>query len=112
MLRLATATEPDLIVPVTARTGFFAAKALEEVILPTMLASLPTTTLFSSVTELSPAHSLLMEDVRVYVPAVLGVAIVITPVLPVDFTNLVTAGTSSVSAHSTVTAQSFFTREI
>jgi hypothetical protein len=79
----ATATEPDLTVPVIETVGLFVTKPVVVLSFAVTLANFPTVTdLEITVGSPAPAHALERVVLRVYEPAVDGVAIVITGVLP------------------------------
>jgi hypothetical protein len=107
---LATAREPDLTVPVIETVGFFETKPLVVLSFAVTLASFPTVIARERVTADPPEQ---VEEIwlvlRVYVPAVDGVAIVITGVLPLELT-VADVVAPLPAAHSRETEHALLTR--
>jgi hypothetical protein len=109
----ALATEPDFTLPDTEITGFLEMNVLLLVTLATMLDVLPTTNALDMVTSaVFEQYVPILLVVSVYLPAVLGVAMVNTPVVRSALAVTDTGLTPVFSCtHETVTVQPALTRE-
>jgi len=108
-----TATDPDFAFPDTVTTGFLETKVLEVESLATTLDFLPTVKALAKVTAAPLEHSPpIVLVVSVYLPAVLGVAIVKTPLVRSALITLEIELTPVSCSHPTVTVQPSLTREI
>jgi hypothetical protein len=108
-----TATAPDFTFPDTVTTGLFETNALELESLATTLSFLPTVKALAKVTAVPLEHSPPMVlVVRVYLPAMLGVAILNTPEVRSALITLEIELTPVFSCNQpTVTVQPTLTRE-